>query len=135
MALFAFACLFSFGMGAVIGGLIASQPHMGWRWVQWIHAMQVFFFSSLLRCKLSQRRLTQSFRVSAMYAVLVLVIMSETRSSVILTRLARDARRVTGDNRLKARMEVERESFLNLIKIACTRPLCTCDLYGYVPLF
>ncbi|KIM63377.1 hypothetical protein SCLCIDRAFT_15564 [Scleroderma citrinum Foug A] len=100
MALFAFACLFSFGMGAVIGGLIASQPHMGWRWVQWIHAM-----------------------ISAMYAVLVLVVMSETRSSVILTRLARDARRVTGDNRLKARMEVERVSILDLLKIACTRPL------------
>lgn len=70
-----------------------------------------------------------------MYAVLVLVVMSETRSSVILTRLARDARRVTGDNRLKARMEVERVSILDLLKIACTRPLCACDLCGYVPLF
>lgn len=45
MALFAFACLFSFGMGSVIGGLIASQPHMGWRWVQWIHVMQAFHYS------------------------------------------------------------------------------------------
>ena len=79
--------------------------------------------------------LTHSSRVSAMYAVLVLVVMSETRSSVILTRLARDARRVTGDNRLKARMEVERVSILDLFKIACTRPLCVCDLCGYVPLF
>lgn len=54
--------------------------------------------------------------------------MSETRSSIILIRLARDARRVTGDNRLKARIEVERESLLSLIKIACTRPLCMCDV-------
>lgn len=100
MAFFAFSSMFSFGMGSVIGGLIASQPNMGWRWVQWIHAM-----------------------TSAMYAVLVLMVMSETRSSIILARLARDARRVSGDNRVKARIEVERESLLSLIKVACTRPL------------
>ena len=66
-----------------------------------------------------------------MYAVLVLMVMSETRSSIIFARLARDARRVSGDNRVKARIEVERESLLSLIKVACTRPLCTCDVYDY----
>ncbi|KAL4077375.1 major facilitator superfamily domain-containing protein [Scleroderma citrinum] len=100
MAFFAFSSLFSFGMGSIIGGVIVSQPHMGWRWVQWIHAI-----------------------MSAMYAILVLVVMSETRGSILLKRLARDARRVTGDDTIKARIEVERESLLSLIKIACTRPL------------
>ncbi|KIM52403.1 hypothetical protein SCLCIDRAFT_18159 [Scleroderma citrinum Foug A] len=100
MALFAFSSLFPFNMGPIIGGLVVSHPHMDWRWVQWIGAM-----------------------TSVLNFVLVLVFMSETRSSIVITHLARDARQVTGDNRLKARIEVDRESLLSLIKIACTRPL------------
>jgi len=63
-----------------------------------------------------------------MCVVLVLVVMSETRSSIILIRLARDARRITGNNKLKARIEVERASLRSLLKVSCTRPLCTYDL-------
>jgi len=130
MALFAFSALFPFSMGPIIGGLVVSHPHMDWRWVQWISAMQVFYHRCVM--KNVNIELMWSFgicRTAAMNAVLVLVAMSETRSSIALTHLARDARRVTGDNRLKARIEVDRESLLTLIKVACTRPLCMCGIY------
>lgn len=41
MSLFAFSSIFSFGLGSVFGGLIAASPHLGWRWVQWVHVMYV----------------------------------------------------------------------------------------------
>ncbi|KIJ15136.1 hypothetical protein PAXINDRAFT_99665 [Paxillus involutus ATCC 200175] len=37
MSLFAFSSLFSIGFGSVIGGVIESEPHLGWRWVQCQH--------------------------------------------------------------------------------------------------
>lgn len=130
MALFAFSSLFPFNMGPIIGGLVVSHPHMDWRWVQWIGAMSVLHHRCVI--KYANIQLMWSFgicRTSALNFVLVLVFMSETRSSIVITHLARDARRVTGDNRLKARIEVDRESLLSLIKIACTRPLCTCGVF------
>ncbi|KAF8837441.1 MFS general substrate transporter [Paxillus ammoniavirescens] len=100
MSLFAFSSLFSIGLGSVIGGVIESDPHLGWRWVQWIHVM-----------------------VSFLFVVLVLVVMSETRSSIILTQMARSKRKITRDNRHKAKAEINKESLWSLIKTACSRPL------------
>ena len=50
--------------------------------------------------------------------------MQETRSGVLLTRLAKKIRKETGDNRYRARIEDERASLWTLIRISCTRPLC-----------
>ncbi|KIJ15139.1 Drug:H+ antiporter-1 family protein [Paxillus involutus ATCC 200175] len=100
MSLFAFSSLFSIGLGSVIGGVIESEPHLGWRWVQWIHVM-----------------------VSFLFVVLVLIVMSETRSSIILTQMARSKRKITRDNRHKAKAEINKESLWSLIKTACSRPL------------
>lgn len=41
MSIFAFSALFFFGLGSVFGGLIAADPHLGWRWVQWVQVMFV----------------------------------------------------------------------------------------------
>ncbi|KAJ8580465.1 MFS general substrate transporter [Rhizopogon salebrosus TDB-379] len=41
ISLLAFTSIFSTGLGSVFGGLIASNPHLGWRWVQWVHVMFV----------------------------------------------------------------------------------------------
>jgi hypothetical protein len=49
--------------------------------------------------------------------------MRETRSSILLTRLARKIRKETGDSRYRARIEDERPSLLTLIVISCTRPI------------
>lgn len=56
--------------------------------------------------------------------------MSETRSTVILTRLARKLRKDTGNHRYRARVEDERGSFRNLLYVSCTRPLC--KLYSFI---
>ena len=49
--------------------------------------------------------------------------MKETRSSIILIRIAKKLRKTTGDNRYRARVEDELPSLANLIIIACTRPV------------
>jgi hypothetical protein len=58
--------------------------------------------------------------------------MKETRSTIILTRLAKKLRKETGDHRYRARAEDEAGNLRTLIYISCTRPLCTLSisLYG-----
>ncbi|KAG2133289.1 major facilitator superfamily domain-containing protein [Suillus clintonianus] len=100
MSLFAFSSIFSFGLGSVFGGLIASSPHLGWRWVQWVHVM-----------------------ISGAYVLDVILVMSETRSSIVLTRIAKDTRKMTGDPRYRSSAEIDKPSLASLIKTSCTRPL------------
>jgi len=61
--------------------------------------------------------------ISGAYLLLVPIIMSETRSSVLLARLAKKVRKETGDNRYRARVEDERASLRNLILVSCMRPI------------
>ncbi|KAG2058309.1 MFS general substrate transporter, partial [Suillus hirtellus] len=100
MSLFAFSSLFSFGLGSAFGGLISASPHLGWRWVQWVHAM---------------------FTGAFMLAVILL--MNETRSSIILTHVAKDTRKMTGDSRYRSSAEIDKPNMSSLIKTSCTRPL------------
>jgi hypothetical protein len=64
-----------------------------------------------------------SFSVSGAYFIFVLLFMTETRSTVILTRMARKVRKDTGDGRYCARAEKNKPSLASMIKISCTRPL------------
>ncbi|KAG1779255.1 MFS general substrate transporter, partial [Suillus placidus] len=100
MSLFAFTSLFSFGLGSAFGGLISASPHLGWRWVQWLHVM-----------------FTGTFVLCAIF------VMSETRSSIVLARIAKDARKMTGDPRYRSSAEIDKPSMSSLIKTSCTRPL------------
>jgi hypothetical protein len=50
--------------------------------------------------------------------------MKETRSTILLTRLARKIRKETGDHRYRARAEDSEASLRTLIYVSCTRPLC-----------
>jgi len=61
--------------------------------------------------------------IAGAYLLLVPIIMSETRSSVLLARLAKKVRKETGDNRYRARVEDERASLRNLILVSCMRPI------------
>lgn len=65
-----------------------------------------------------------SARISGVFILMVPLFMKETRSSVLLTRLAKKLRKETGDQRYRARVEDERASLRNLIYISCTRPVC-----------
>jgi len=53
----------------------------------------------------------------------VLLFLTETRTDIILTRLARKMRQVKQDDRYHARAEIEKRSLLTLIKITSTRPI------------
>lgn len=50
--------------------------------------------------------------------------MRETRSSIILLRIARNLRNKTGDARYIAPVEIHGRKLWNLVYVACTRPLC-----------
>ncbi|KAH7908595.1 major facilitator superfamily domain-containing protein [Hygrophoropsis aurantiaca] len=100
MSIFALAAVASTGLGPVISGWVDANPHLGWRWIQWIHAM-----------------------FTGAYFLCVLVFMKETRSTIILTRLARKIRKETGNERYRARAEDEKRSLSTMVYISCTRPL------------
>lgn len=55
---------------------------------------------------------------------MVPLFMKETRSTVLLERLAKKMRKETGDQRYRARVEDERPSLRALIYISSTRPIC-----------
>lgn len=58
--------------------------------------------------------------------------MKETRSTILLTRLARKIRKETGDHRYRARAEDVQGSLRTLIYVSCTRPLCELSsIYSY----
>ncbi|THU84213.1 MFS polyamine transporter [Dendrothele bispora CBS 962.96] len=100
MSIFAFAALGGTGFGPLIGGWIEINPRLGWKWIEWIEMM-----------------------ICAIYPILVPFMLRETRSSIILTRVAKRIRKETGDNRYRARIEDERASLRTLIYISCTRPI------------
>ncbi|OAX38745.1 MFS general substrate transporter, partial [Rhizopogon vinicolor AM-OR11-026] len=100
MSTFAFSSIFSLGLGSVFGGLIAASPHLGWRWVQWVHVM-----------------------FAGAFVLTVILVFSETRSSIVLARIAKDVRKTTGDPRYQTSAEIDKPNILSLIKTSCTRPL------------
>ena len=63
-----------------------------------------------------------------MLCAAVPLLMKETRSAVVLTRIAKKLRRSTRDSRYRARVEDERASLKTLIWISCTRPICAFGL-------
>ena len=73
-----------------------------------------------------------NYRISGVFFCIVPFVMSETRSPVLLTRLAKKLRRETGDKRYRARIEDERASLRQLIYISCTRPICECSEEPFV---
>ncbi|KAG1817105.1 major facilitator superfamily domain-containing protein [Suillus subaureus] len=100
MAFFALVAVVGTGLGPVIAGVIEANPRLGWRWIQWIHVM-----------------------FTGAYFISVVLLMKETRATIVLTRLARKKRRETGDDRYQAKAEMEKQKLSTLIKISCTRPI------------
>ncbi|OAX33805.1 MFS general substrate transporter [Rhizopogon vinicolor AM-OR11-026] len=100
MSLYSVGIVASLGLGPSIAGWIEANPSLGWRWIQWVHVI-----------------------VSGVYFISVLLFMTETRSAVILTRMARKIRKDTGDGRYRARAEKNKPSLASMIRISCTRPL------------
>lgn len=117
MSIFSAAALGGTGLGPVVAGWIELNPKLEWRWIQWIQMMRVYFSFPKWWFNIHLHRNCGA------YSVLVPLIMRETRSSILLTRLAKKIRKETGDRRYRARIEDERTSLGALIFISCTRPI------------
>ncbi|KAJ8591031.1 MFS general substrate transporter [Rhizopogon salebrosus TDB-379] len=100
MAFFTLAGVAAQGLGPVIAGVIEADPRLGWRWIQWIHVM-----------------------FTGVQFISLVLLMKETRATIVLTRLARKKRKETGDNRYQATAEINKENLITLIKTTCTRPI------------
>ncbi|KAJ8591033.1 MFS general substrate transporter [Rhizopogon salebrosus TDB-379] len=100
MAFFALVAVAATGLGPVIAGVIEAEPRLGWRWIQWIHVI-----------------------FTGTYFISVVVLMKETRATIVLARLARKKRNETGDHRYQAETEKEKNSLMTLIKTSCMRPM------------
>ncbi|KAH7908593.1 MFS general substrate transporter [Hygrophoropsis aurantiaca] len=100
MALFSLAAVASTGLGALIAGWIEVNPHLQWRWIQWIHAM-----------------------FTGIYFFCVLLFMKETRSSIILSRIAHKMRGDTGDIKYRTKAELEKPTLWQMTKTSCLRPI------------
>ncbi|KAF9078029.1 major facilitator superfamily domain-containing protein [Rhodocollybia butyracea] len=100
MALFAVGAVGGTGFGPLYAGWVQMNPKLEWRWIQWIQMI-----------------------ITALDLLLVPIIMTETRSSVILMRIAKRMRLETGNWRYRARIEDERMKLGTLIWVSCTRPI------------
>ncbi|TFY78557.1 hypothetical protein EWM64_g5454 [Hericium alpestre] len=100
MAIFSLVALGGTAVGPIAAGWIDMNPHMGWRWIQWIHVI-----------------------FTGMDMLALCLIGKETRKTVILTRLAWKLRKETGNHRYRARAEDESASLKTLVFISMTRPI------------
>lgn len=110
--------------GPIIGAYVAIDPHLGWRWVNYISAICGFGTSAL-----------------------VCLFMPETYSAVILDLKATSIRRTTGDCRFVSRHELAMkgkspfrpEIYLRPLRAFFLEPIVTCyTIYltiGYIVLF
>ncbi|TCD59920.1 hypothetical protein EIP91_011190 [Steccherinum ochraceum] len=100
MSLFSICAVGATGLGPVFAGYVEMNPHLEWRWIQWIHLM-----------------------MTGSLAIIFVFFMKETRSAILLARMAKKLRKETGDQRYRARAEEERASFKTLLIISLTRPI------------
>ncbi|KAF4610850.1 hypothetical protein D9613_006630 [Agrocybe pediades] len=100
MSIFAVVAVGGTGLGPVYAGWIEMNPNLEWRWIQWIQMI-----------------------ICGLFIVLLPFTMSETRASILLTRIAKKMRKETGNHRYRARVEDERANLRTLIWISCTRPI------------
>lgn len=100
MSIFSIVALAGNGLGPLIAGWIELNPRLGWRWIQWIQLIY-----------------------AGTYVILIPFILHETRSTIVITKIAQRLRKKTGDKRYRARVEDEGINLKKLIWISCTRPV------------
>ncbi|KAF4570112.1 hypothetical protein EYR36_009918 [Pleurotus pulmonarius] len=109
MALFSVAAIGGTGLGPVFAGWIEMNTNLEWRWIQWVQLIY-----------------------SGAYTIILPFLLTETRSAILLLRLAsrkrKEAKKSGDPDYHKIRARVERPPFGQLIWVSCTRPiylLCT----------
>lgn len=130
MSAFAVMVLSGPGIGCIAAGWIEQAPRLGWRWIQWIHVMYVCrsLGFPLILGLIPPVPTSHTRSWLGVFVIGVPICMKETRSGVLLTRLAKRLRKKTGNPHYRARIEDERASLRTLIYISCTRPICKHEL-------
>ncbi|KAF5363708.1 hypothetical protein D9756_001127 [Leucocoprinus leucothites] len=100
MSIFSIVALAGNGFGPLIAGWIELNPRLEWRWIQWIQLIY-----------------------AGTYVILIPFILHETRSTIVIKKIAHRLRKKTGDKRYRARVEDEGVNLKKLIWISCTRPV------------
>ncbi|CED85156.1 Synaptic vesicle transporter SVOP and related transporters (major facilitator superfamily) [Phaffia rhodozyma] len=101
MSIFSLFAIGGTGLGAFAMSFVAADDKLGWRWIQWITLI-----------------LIGGGLIPAM-----LICMKETRSTVLLTRLARKKRKETNNPIYRSPSELTRPPLIELIKLSLKRPL------------
>ncbi|TFK68727.1 MFS general substrate transporter [Pluteus cervinus] len=87
-------------LGACMSGWIEMNPRLGWRWIAGIPCL-----------------------ISFLYAIVMCICLRETRTAVLLRKLAQAKRKVTGDDRYRAPSELSKTTLREMMWVSCTRPL------------
>ena len=98
MALFSYAAFASTGLGPVMFGVV--EYRLGFRYIAWI-----------------------LLAMSGAFTLSLLVILKETRASVLLSRKAKRMRVESGNMRYQARDDFERGSLAMMLQTSLGRPL------------
>ncbi|KAJ7773794.1 MFS general substrate transporter [Mycena metata] len=98
MSIYSLCAIAGTGIGPVVAGWV--ELSLGWRWIEWFHAI-----------------------AAGVCVVLTYTICKETRTGIMLTRKAKKLRAETGDPRYRAKAEDERGSMRRLLWVSSTRPI------------
>ncbi|CDZ96695.1 Synaptic vesicle transporter SVOP and related transporters (major facilitator superfamily) [Phaffia rhodozyma] len=96
MALFSFAAVLGTILAPLYSGYILL--YKGWRWIQWVQLI-----------------------VNGVVCLIEFAFCRETRGAVILTKRAKKLRKDTGDERYRSPVELERDSYKDVLKDSCTK--------------
>ncbi|KAM0793342.1 hypothetical protein ACM66B_000797 [Microbotryomycetes sp. NB124-2] len=98
MSIFSLCAFSGTGIGPAVMGWV--EQYLEWRWIQWIQMI-----------------------MAGVLLVAILLFTHETRGSAILSKRAARLRKETGDERYQCRSDLERASFVTLVKVSLLRPL------------
>ncbi|TVY44895.1 putative efflux pump [Lachnellula occidentalis] len=97
--LFANAALLGPILGPVVGGFVGQSALVSWRWVEWITLI-----------------------ISGLILVIIVLFQPETFAPVLLKWKAQHLRKITGDERFVAPVEIRADTFWNRLLTAISRP-------------
>ncbi|KDR67704.1 hypothetical protein GALMADRAFT_1073826 [Galerina marginata CBS 339.88] len=100
MSLYTLSVFSGNGIGALIGGWVEHNRKLEWRWIQWI-----------------------SLIIGCAYFIVLILVVDETRPSVVLEKLASRMRKATGDARYHTILAKPLPSVHEMVYVSCTRPI------------
>lgn len=125
MSLFVLCVIIGAGVAPPVFSWVEAAPGLGFRWIHWIQMSEYAGGSVVWKCALLTAVAT------AACLPFMIVILPETRTSIILRRRAEALRKERGmedGGRYTARGEVEKKHFWASMRLSLSRPLSESDL-------